>query len=494
MEIEKLAIQNPWWSNRSAIDADPKIMDFEQAKIKWVPRIVKYIPLDRDVVCSVRGPRQVGKTTMIKLIVRDHLRKQDFVPSNLFYYACDQVPSAEQLTDIINSYLDWSARLGQGRKLIFLDEISSVKEWQKAIKSVIDQRSNRNMTILISGSHSVDIKHSVERLPGRTGEQTGQSTHKILLPMKFAEYVENVHPEIYAKPKELGLDRHGVRSKEFLSLMAGNMPASAEALRPLIPKLSGALEEYLIHGGMMPALNQFKKENRIPASIYELYVRSLLGDVAKVGRQERIARQIIGSLLKKMGSCISWNSIAKDSEISSPLTAQQYAELLEAMFVLDIFFQVDINSGQPKPRSEKKAYVPNPFIFHALRGWAINPAGDYFQASIDFLNSDKDKSFLLEAVLGDHLARAAYNLKPSDVYEASSRVFFFHTKKREEADFVLKHDGVLYPFELKYQNSISSSDYIVLRKFRKGVLISKDQFKAEQNYATIPLPLFLMYI
>jgi predicted AAA+ superfamily ATPase len=53
----------------------------------------------------------------------------------------------------------------------------------------------RNTSISVDRSHSIDIKKSIERLPGRRGE--GEETlDKILLPMKFAEFAETVNPSL----------------------------------------------------------------------------------------------------------------------------------------------------------------------------------------------------------------------------------------------------------------------------------------------------------
>lgn len=60
------------------------------------------------------------------------------------------------------------------RKLIILDEISRVKEWEFALKYIIDVYSRKDKTFILPGSSSWDIKHSVERLPGRKGELSGE--------------------------------------------------------------------------------------------------------------------------------------------------------------------------------------------------------------------------------------------------------------------------------------------------------------------------------
>ncbi len=492
MDIKELSLQNPWWAKKEAINDDPKLKEFFNAPIKWKSRLIKYIHLDKDVVYSVRGPRQVGKTTLVKILIKELLEK-GANPINIFYYACDLVRTPVILYDILESYYNWSRSLSSGRINIFLDEMSSVKEWQSALKRFIDQHGNANITFYLTSSHSIDIERSIERLPGRIGEKEAIQTHKVLLPMKFAEYVELRSPQLYEKVKALKLDDNAVRSKEFMALAEGKESASLKHLLPLAGDMDTILDEYLMTGGIMFVVNSFVSTKYIPQTMYELYVRQLMGDVSRIGRDEMTAKQIIASLVKRAGSRTSWLNIAKENGIPSPVTVPQYAHILKSMFLINIFHKID-ESLMPKEASDKKIHISNPFMFHALRSWALNPAGDSFSASVEFLASAENKSKLAEGVVGNHLARAAFNLKPSDIYDVSGSIFYWMAKKGHELDFVLKHEGKAYGFDVCYQNSISSGDYIALRKFGKGCMISKSTFAASGRVITVPLSLFLLYV
>ncbi|MFQ5620219.1 MAG: ATP-binding protein [Candidatus Nanoarchaeia archaeon] len=492
MDITQLATQNPWWADKGAILNDVKIRDFMASPVQWRPRILKYIPLDKDVVYSVRGPRQVGKTTLVKIIIKD-LLDQDTNPVDIFYYACDMIRTSDMLYDLLESYYNWNRTLSKGRMRIFFDEISAIPEWQKAIKHFIDKYGNKGITILLTSSHSLDIERSTERLPGRSGEKEGISTHKILLPMKFAEYVEIREPELYNKFKEQNLYKQETRSKEFLMLGKGEVPPSLRALLPLVPKLDKLLDEYLLTGGIMFAVASFVNTKNIPQTLYELYIRQLMGDISRVGRDERTAKQIIASIITRIGSRSTWHNIAKENGIPSTPTVQQYVHILQSMFILDTFYKAN-EKLQPLHASEKKLHLVNPFIFHALRAWSRNPAGDSFKASIEFLGSSEHKSKLIEGVVGDHLARASYNLKPSDLYDVSSHIFYWRTKKGHEIDFILKHESKGHAFDVAYQNTPSTKEHIAIKKFGAGCMISKNHFTTGPNIVTIPASLFLMYI
>lgn len=495
MQIGDIAIQNPWWARKEAIQEDAKIRQYEAGKYKWRPRILNYIDLGRDVVYSIRGPRQIGKTTMLKLQIRELLEK-GHPPQNIMYYACDMVRESRELYDIMATYVKWAETAGKGRIILMLDEISSVRDWGVAIKKFIDDFQNAGKVLVLTGSHSIDIEKNTERFPGRGGEREGISTHKILLPMKFAEYVELKNPALCQNIKAQKLDEKEVRGKEFMSLLSGIEPDTLKTLLPLQPELDRLLEEYLLDGGIMFAVNQLAEKGEIPQQTYELYIRQLMGDIHRIGRDEMTAKQVLSAVLGRVGSRASWLGMAKEAGIPSNVTIEQYAGILQGMFILDVFHLVD-EKMQPKYRSEKKIHVPNPFMFHALRSWVQNPAGDPFNAARQFLLGPENRSRVIEGLVGDHLARAAYNLKPNDLYSPSSAVFYFRLAKGREIDYVLPVDGRACFVDVAYKSSLASEDYLALKKMRRGgCLVSKGTYAYNPDYriVTIPVSLFLMYV
>lgn len=72
MPSKELVEYNPWWKKESEIDNDPEIQKWEASNLKWDPRL-RHTFKHEDLIYSLRGPRQVGKTTLVKLMIRDFL-------------------------------------------------------------------------------------------------------------------------------------------------------------------------------------------------------------------------------------------------------------------------------------------------------------------------------------------------------------------------------------------------------------------------------------
>ena len=190
---------NPWWKNPSNIQAEKKIREWEESEIKYDSRLRHVITYDFEpentVVYTLRGPRQVGKTTLVKLQIRDFLIK-GIHPWNILYYSLDLANTQQDVVDLVETYLKITSRQrGDRRSYLFLDEASSVTDWQKGIKWLVDNDNLKNCTVMATGSQAINLKNATERLPGRKGT-INDSYDKILLPMKFAEYVSLLNNDI----------------------------------------------------------------------------------------------------------------------------------------------------------------------------------------------------------------------------------------------------------------------------------------------------------
>ncbi len=491
MDFQTLQKQNPWWENPQRINEDIKLIELDKFELKWTPRLLKHIDFEKNAVYSVRGPRQIGKTTTLKIVIRNLLKTKP--AQNIFYFACDNIKDNIQLSEILELFYERVRTQNKERVYIFLDEISYVKDWQKAVKHFIDIKGGQNVTITLTGSHTLDLKKNSERLPGRVGEKEGVSSNKILLPMKFAEFVELKRPELHEKIKALHLDEHKTKIKEFQDIINGYLPKSAFTLSYLQPELDKLLDEYLLTGGIMLAINELHKTGTISLQIYDMYIKQIFADITRAGREEKTAKLILSSILKRMGTSSSWNAISKENDIPSQQTVEQYAYILRDIFALSICYKIEL-TGEQNYAGNRKIYVSNSFIYNALFHILFDPTKDPYLVSKENLLNPERKSILIEALVLNHLNRAFYNFMPSDLYDPSDFVFYSRTKKGHEIDFVVRTENGLKGIEVKCQNTINTEDFKGLMKIGKGCLISKTTFEQKNRIAIIPISLFLLYI
>ena len=78
---------NPWWLNREEIKDDLRISEWSASRFKWSPRLGETFDWGLDIIYVLRGPRQVGKTTLMKLKIQE-LLESGVEPRTIFYYPC----------------------------------------------------------------------------------------------------------------------------------------------------------------------------------------------------------------------------------------------------------------------------------------------------------------------------------------------------------------------------------------------------------------------
>jgi len=169
--IQSLINQNIWWQDKRLISHDPKIRELQSGGLVWRPAVLDEFDLDRFAVYSLRGPRQVGKTTAVKLLIQELLERPGVAKEQVMYFSCDTIDAYKELIELLETYLAHLKKLGLHNKrlAIFLDEITSVKDWQRGIKHLVDTGALEKACVVLTGSNAADLRRAVERLPGRRG-------------------------------------------------------------------------------------------------------------------------------------------------------------------------------------------------------------------------------------------------------------------------------------------------------------------------------------
>ena len=476
MELSALSTQNPWWTNPDSINVDDSIRNMDDCMVKWIPRLFHLIreSIDDEIIRTLRGPRQVGKTTLVKLLIK-HLIDSNIEGRRIFYWSCDIVEGPKDLVNLLDRYIETTRVIFQNRLYIFIDEISTVRDWQKGIKFLYDRGKLKNISILLTGSHSIDIKAASERLPGRRGD-VDAVYNRILVPMKFPEYVELRDEEIRRVLRKLNLLNFKNRSSIFFKLAKGDIPSEIKEMSLYIDKINRLFDEYLLTGGVIKPICDYLKNGRISDYIYHNYVNAVKGDIIKWDKREHFISQLIKSIIDKLSTPVSWNSLKNDTDIGSPSTVSEYVDILKSSFTLCPIYKVNRRRSGPNYSKEKKINFLDPFIFHALRSWVYQLSP--FKGSLEYLGDIREKSKLIESVVCDHFIRFLYNLNPSDIFDPSLNLFYW--KNRKEVDYVLRIKNDYIPVEVKYQNEIKGEDYQGIYSFYsadseyKGILMSKN--------------------
>lgn len=499
MISQDLVDDNPWWRSPDLIHKDMKIVELDNSTVVWHPRIAHTFNLGEDLVYTLRGPRQTGKTTLIKSQIKK-LLESGISPHNIMYYAFDVDNTSRALVNVIKNYLDNTERLREGNRcFMFLDEISAIKDWQRGIKRLWDQHRLENCTVIATGSNTLDIKRSSERLPGRRGTSE-DALDKIMLPMKFAEFLSTTDNDLRDLFYENDMVRTWHRRRLVDELFNMKLNLEIERLYAYVPKLNQHLHDYLLTGGTPKVVNEYVAKGHVTESTFATYLDAILGDLQSLRINENIFKQLVQNVLKTIGWTSSWRSLQKDTDIGGVSTVSSYVNTLQNMFVLSTLYQYSVKSKRGVFAKDKKIHVHDPFYFHVLNGWTSGQSS--FDAAARHVESERNLGIMVEGVVTNHLIRLAFTRswkKPNFDYQD----VLFHWKygMEKEVDFIYNDgSGLEIPIEVKFQNKITVRDQDGLINFKRrtdqksAVILSKDMLSVENECIIIPVSLFLMLV
>jgi len=437
MDERELFDQNPWWKDKSLIESDYDILKWKENKYKWVPKIVDDISLEPFALHSIVGPRQTGKTTALKLLIRKLLDKEE--SRSLFYFNCENISDYKELSNVLEYYLEFKEANSIKNSIILLDEITLPKEWYRAIKFFIDRGKLKNDVIIITGSSSMEVKREVELFPGRRG--FGKDF--VLYPLSFREFLKVIDPELVSKIPPL---------KKIEEI-------DKKILNALIyeKELYKYLDKYMEYGGFPLSVSNFGDSKEDAKRAYLSWIKNA---ILKAERSDTIAKQILKSLVESLQTDISWEGISKKIEIKSPKTVAAYTELLKSIFAINILYNVDLNKKKIRFGKNKKIYFRDPLLLEIFEDWS-------------FVKVNDKKSAIAESLVIEHLERMF-----------SQNVFFW--KNKFEIDAIVLKNNRLYGFEVKWSEKSSAKGIKQLNKF---VIITKKDYS--KNPLKIPLAVFL---
>ncbi len=319
---------NPWWVDRR----DYILEKWRGMNIRWVPKWIDDISLEAFSLNFVFGPRQVGKTTGLKLLIEKLLKNVDAY--SILYFNCDFLPDVRELKRLLDWYFDFRKVHGVSSSYIFLDEITSIPEWWKVIKGYIDIGGFEEDVLILSGSSSWRLKGSMELFPGRRG--LGRDI--IVMPLSFREFLE----------------AHGIRVK-----VGGDWENDMKRLM-INEKIERLFKKYLLTGGFPLSVNEAPEAE-------ETFIKSLEGEILRLNRRIEVVKAIFSSIFEKAPSPLSYSTIGKAIGVSYK-TVEDYLDVLKNLYILDLaYFKRGRNIIW---RKEKKIFFMDPFIARTLALWS----------------------------------------------------------------------------------------------------------------------------
>jgi len=487
VRINEIVLQNPWWKHGKRFVRFDKNLQAVNVDVFFNR---KQIELSKGNMYVLRGPRQVGKTTYIKKLISELINK-GVTPSSILYLSSDFFISRRELRNAVDYFL--SKNVDAGELYLFIDEITSVKDWSLELKYLSDSGMMKKATVVATGSSAVTLRREGELLPGRGLE--GNEYH--MRPLTFRDFVLQTAERLSDMIKEREM-RGSLR--ELKSVLEKNGVILGHSLDPLIKSLHSVspfkqelqylFNVYLRCGGYPFVVNNFLSQKQktdrfsIETRQPETLMRDIMGDLTKLGKQDTIARQILREISHKYGSRYSFSTLAGDVGINH-VTAIDYLETLEESFILTVLYAIDFNHEETKFKGDKKIFFQDPFVFYSVQSFLTGK--DVNEIIDETLEDEESTSKIVEALVSSHLA---VNQEIPMMREPRTFSWFYYNTRGREIDNVTKIDGNYLAVEVKYQRG-ETSEVLNIPQIAESIVLTKDNFTIEEKVLSTPVDMFL---
>lgn len=220
------------------------------------------------------GPRQVGKTTLLKMLTADTDRK-------VLVWNCDEPDIRKKLNEPTSTELGAETA---NADLILIDEAQRVKNIGITLKLFIDNYPEKQ--VVVTGSSAIELSNSINE------PLTGRKYEYVMFPFSSEELI-----------------------REF---------GATEELR--------MLERRLIYGSYPEVVNHPGEERETLIDLANSYLYKDIFSFQDV-RKPEIVEQLLQALALQVGSEVSFNELGRLLGLTS-ITVQRYIDLLEKSYVL----------------------------------------------------------------------------------------------------------------------------------------------------------------
>jgi len=371
-------------------------------KRKILPQINNFLNYKEAIV--IYGARQVGKTTIMKMLINE-LKSTTHIPEEAVFYIdledLEMLELCNQGVDYLIRYIEARTSYNsnssavssnsQGKIYLFIDEIQYLNNASNFIKLMVDNHSNR-FKLIVSGSSVLDIKSKIKQ------SLVGRIVTFEVLGLDFEEF-------LWFKKKKYHLDK------------------VADTEKKTQKELKQLFEEFIIFGAY-PRVALISNLNNKKYYLKELIQTYIKKDIRDIGKIRNIMKfnNFLRILADQAGNLINIDELASSIGIARE-TVYDYLFLLESTYIA--------------------RRVP-PF-FKNLRSELTKMPKIYFEDT-GILNYLKYTD-IVEKVSGELFENCIYAELKKTVGLDILR--YWRTQSKQEIDFVIQHRKQIFTLEVK---------------------------------------------
>ena len=379
-------------------------------------------------IIILNGPRQIGKTSLLKLI-KKQLLDQSVSKKNIFYLNLEELDILDDLNKNPENLLKYITD-SDNKNYFFIDEIQYLDNPSNFLKHLYDKYSDK-IKIITTGSSSLELKAQLQ------DSLVGRKVSFLIKTLDFEEFL---------RFKKSDCAKY---------LFQKDIPINIKN------KFDEELNEYLVFGSMPAVVLQGDYE--LKQTMLREYVGTYINkDIRSIGKIENISQfnTVVKILSSQIGNLLNISELANTANIPRR-KVEKYIELLEHTFVLN-----KIKSFHNNIRKQITKMPKIYFFDVGIRNAILN----------NFLSMEnrQDCGELFENFVFLELKN---NL--------SDDIFFYRTILKSEIDFIIEKVNVIELIEVKYKKLQKPIDSRALRSLDVNKKKEKKMFVINRQLTSL---------
>lgn len=480
--LAQLRTWNPWWQQGK--DGINRYNDPSYKRELYTEVRNQYKQSNQ--IISIVGMRQVGKSTLMRQIIRE-LLEGSINPKTILYISFDdplirikydkKTIFDKIVETFVRGLLNKSLDQYNGKLFFFLDEVHQLPDWEKTLKNYYDR--SFPISYFVSGSSSLRLQSkNRESLLGRISEH-------ILWPFSFREYLQ-YHESRNKELLEITEEARQIYETYIKTYHVADVYADLTYLyqKTLLGNktlIDQNLQKFIVCGGFPRAWQQpdFVSRQRI---LWEQHVgKVIFEDLVQVAsiRKPKDLEFLFSYIIENNGKEIKLAQMKNNLNIHWE-TLDRYLSYLIRTFLV---FRVERTKTKRLLLKRRSGNVKFYLTDVALRNAFYNKTEDVFFET-------EEMSFISENLVCTTLERWLRGAKREEQIS-------FYKDRSGEVDFIFKAFNMLTPIEVKWRNDMPTLKTLKkienIWKTDQSILITKDQDLNMQNKRlSIPLWFFLL--
>jgi predicted AAA+ superfamily ATPase len=442
-------------------------------------------------IVTLLGPRQVGKTTLVKMMIEKLIRDGED-PGRIIYLSLDRLRGKNELHDAL--------RLVPKPRYVFLDEASRLKGAMQVVKVYADGGNLENSSLLLTGSSPAEIRSAPELAPGRGAE----GNEYILRPLTFRSFLLSEFLQDIPTLDRLGYDQSEIATAKKMSDVLPEVTIDLDSNGPeevfekagsvpFIVLMHRAMDIYASTGGFPLSINQFLapklgQEDGPGDEISEIFIKDVAGDLSAIGKSEATLRRLLQRVLRSYGSRFSFQRLARSDEGNIGVqTVQSYLEFMEKSFLFHLLYAFDLSRGEIAPRREKKVYLIDPYVYYSFSSY--DEGRTLSEVRTTTMQEEEKIAAVIEGMALNHIV--AHLEKPYAREPVTFIGFYYDNRGREVDGLVRTRLGTKIGIEVRYGRSTARRPLKRIEGIDWYLCLTRDEFRKDENRLYLPVCLFL---